>query len=75
MRGFALTIDINKSYMLDIEHGRKSPTLDTIEKIARGLGVTISFLTKGIDSDGVVEYDSHDQKQPRQVEPLSETDR
>ena len=30
LRKFALTIGADKSYLVDIEYGRKSPTLDTI---------------------------------------------
>lgn len=44
LRKFALMIGINKSYLVDIEHGRKSPTLSTIEKIARGLNVSFTEL-------------------------------
>lgn len=45
------SIGTNKSYLVDVEYGRKSPTLDTIERIARGLDVTISYLVKDIDTD------------------------
>ncbi|MBM6676277.1 helix-turn-helix transcriptional regulator [Olsenella uli] len=57
LRKFALIIGTNKSYLVDVEYGRKSPTLDTIERIARGLDVTISFLVQGIDAAGGIEYD------------------
>ncbi|MBM6775234.1 helix-turn-helix domain-containing protein [Olsenella profusa] len=57
LRMFALTIGVDKSFLVNIEHGRVSPTLDTIEKIARGLNVTISFLMQGIDTVGPVEYE------------------
>lgn len=32
---------INRTYMGEIERGEKSPTLATIAKIAKGLGLTI----------------------------------
>ena len=48
LRQFALTIGINKSYLVEIEYGRKAPTLDTMEKIACGLGVPISYLLIGV---------------------------
>lgn len=48
LRQFALTIGINKSFLVDVEHGRKSPTLDTIERISNGLGVPISHLMIGV---------------------------
>ena len=44
LRKFADTIGMDKSYLSSIELGRKSPTLDTIERIASGLDVTMSFL-------------------------------
>ena len=49
LRRFALMIGIDKGFLVDIEHGRKSPTLDTISKIASGLDITISELCQGID--------------------------
>ena len=51
LRQFALTIGINKSCLVDIEFGRKAPTLDTIERIAGGLDVTMSYLMLGIETD------------------------
>lgn len=48
LRQFALTIGINKSFLVEIEYGRKAPTLDTMEKIAWGLGVPISYLLFGV---------------------------
>lgn len=62
LRMFALTIGINKSYLVDIEYGRKSPTLDTMDKIARGLDVTISFLVLDID---VVDTEREKRPAPR----------
>lgn len=48
LRKFALMISIDKSFLVDIEHGRKAPTLDTIEKIARGLNVSFTELFAGL---------------------------
>lgn len=50
LRRFALMIGIDKGFLLDVEYGRKSPTLDTIEKIAAGLDMTISELCQGVDA-------------------------
>lgn len=46
----ALKSDLNKNYLGDIENGKRNPTLKVIEKIAKGLGVSISELTKGLQS-------------------------
>ena len=44
LRQFALMIGIDKGYLVDVEYGRKSPTLDTLAKIACGLDVEMSEL-------------------------------
>lgn len=41
LRQFALMVGIDKNHLVNIEHGRTSPTLDIIDKIACGLGVTL----------------------------------
>lgn len=38
---FAFKCSLHRTYIGTIERGEKSPTLNTIEKIAKGLGVTI----------------------------------
>ena len=50
LRQFALTTGIDKSFLSSIELGRKSPTLDTIERIAGGLDVTLSYLMFNVDA-------------------------
>ena len=50
LRKFALTIGADKSYLVDIEYGRKSPTLDTVWRISSGLDVTMSYLLFEVDS-------------------------
>ena len=50
LRKFALTIGADKSYLVDIEYGRKSPTLDTIWRISSGLDVTMSYLLLGVET-------------------------
>ena len=50
LRKFALTTGADKSYLVDIEYGRKSPTLDTIWRIASGLDVAMSYLLFEVDS-------------------------
>ena len=48
VRGFALMVGLSKDYIVDLEFGRKSPTLDTLVKVAAGFGMTPSELLKGI---------------------------
>ena len=48
LRQFALMIGIDKGFLVDVELGWKSPTLDTIAKIAAGLDVSLSELFEGI---------------------------
>jgi transcriptional regulator with XRE-family HTH domain len=46
--GFAAHCQVDRSYMGSIERGEVSPTLDTILKIATGLGVTLAQLFRGM---------------------------
>ena len=46
----ALEADINRNYLCDLENGRRNPTLRVLEKIANALEITISELTKGLES-------------------------
>ena len=48
LRRFALMVNLSKDYMVDLEKGRKSPTLDTIVKISAGFGITPAQLLHGI---------------------------
>lgn len=41
---FADKIDISRTYLSDLEHNRKSPSLNTAEKIANKLGLTLAEL-------------------------------
>ncbi|MBO4365631.1 MAG: helix-turn-helix transcriptional regulator [Eggerthellaceae bacterium] len=45
---FASMIGMDRGYFIDIEKGRRNPTLDKIESIANGLDVSIAFLMKGV---------------------------
>ena len=53
LRKFGLMIGLSKDYIVDIEFGRKSPTLDTIIKIASGLDITPAELLEGIGEPDV----------------------
>lgn len=57
LRGFGLMVGLSKDYLVDLEHGRKSPSLDTIVKIAGGFNITPSELLRGIG-------DPHDDNPP-----------
>ena len=48
VRGFALMVGLSKDYVVDLEYGRKSPTLDTLVKVSAGFGITPSELLMGI---------------------------
>ena len=46
----ALECGINRNYLCDLENGRRNPTLQMLEKIANGFDISISELTKGLQS-------------------------
>ena len=48
LRKFSEMVGISKDYLVDIEFGRKSPTLDVLVKVAGGFGISLSELLEGI---------------------------
>ena len=47
-RNFALMIGMDRTFLSNIERGRQNVTLDTLEKIAGGLGMTVIDLFKSL---------------------------
>jgi transcriptional regulator with XRE-family HTH domain len=45
---FADICDVNRSYMGRIERGELNLTLDSLQKVSKGLGTSVSTLLKGI---------------------------
>ena len=48
---FALKIDMDRTYFATVELGKRNISLQNIEKIAKGLNITISELFDGIGED------------------------
>lgn len=46
---FALQVDLDRTYIASIENGKRNVSLENIEKLARGFGITISEMFKGVD--------------------------
>ena len=46
----ALNANVNKNYICDLENGRRNPSLDILERIAVGLGISLEELFRGIES-------------------------
>jgi len=45
---FAYRVELDVSYLSELENGKKEPCLTRIHRIAKGFGITISELMKGI---------------------------
>ena len=45
---FALKIDMDRPYLASVENGHRNISVRNIQKIANGLGITLSELFKGI---------------------------
>lgn len=45
---FALSIDMDRTYYASVESGKRNISLNNIDKIARGLGVSLEELFKGL---------------------------
>lgn len=41
LREFGLIVGMNKTYLGDIELGKRSPTINSLEKIVAGYGLTV----------------------------------
>ena len=48
---FALKIDMDRTYFATVESGKRNISLQNIEKIAKGLNITIAELFIGIEGD------------------------
>ena len=47
----ALESDIATSYLCEVEKGKRNPTLNVINRLAKAFGIKIEELFKGIDGD------------------------
>ena len=45
---FALSIDMDRTYYASVESGKRNVSINNIEKISKGLGVTLEELFKGL---------------------------
>ena len=41
LREFGLIVEMNKTYLGDIELGKRNPTMNSLEKIVAGYGLTV----------------------------------
>lgn len=46
---FSRMIDLDRTYIIGIEKGRRNVSIDNLVKISRGLGITLSELCSGVD--------------------------
>lgn len=45
---FALSIDMDRTYYASVESGKRNVSINNIDKIARGLGVSLEELFRGL---------------------------
>lgn len=48
---FALKINMDRTYFATVEAGKRNISLQNLDKIAKGLNITLSELFKGIGED------------------------
>ena len=46
---FSRMINLDRTYLIGIEKGRRNVSVDNLCKIAQGLGITLSELCEGVD--------------------------
>lgn len=62
---FAERLEISRTYLSDLENNRKSPSVDTLTKIADKLGITIASLTgEEVSLDDIAKYFEIDDTTP-----------
>ena len=49
LEDLAMRCDMNPTYVGHIERGTRNPTLSTLERICKGLGIRVEDLFKGLD--------------------------
>ena len=47
---FAIMVGMDRSYLIDIERGKRNVSLSYLLRIAQGLDVTLAELFEGVDS-------------------------
>lgn len=52
---FSRMIDLDRTYIIGVEKGRRNVSIDNLCKIARGLGVSLSELCEGVDERASIE--------------------
>lgn len=52
LKGLAMATGMSVSYLSDIERGRATPTLETIDSIAGGFGMSVIDFLTGVDFTG-----------------------
>ena len=48
---FAMMIDMDRTYFATVELGKRNVSLHNIEKIAAGLGISLSQLFEGVEGE------------------------
>ena len=46
---FSSMIELDRTYLIGVEKGRRNVSIDNLCKIARGLGISLSELCEGVD--------------------------
>ena len=50
IEGLALSCELSSNYLCELENGKRNPSLNVLDKIAKGLGISMSSLLEGIES-------------------------
>ena len=53
---FARMIELDRTYLIGVEKGRRNVSIDNLCKIARGLDISLSELCKGVDDPDSVRH-------------------
>ena len=56
---FARMIELDRTYLIGVEKGRRNVSIDNLCKIARGLDISLSELCEGIDNPDSIRRRHH----------------
>lgn len=51
---FSAMVELDRTYLIGVEKGRRNVSIDNLSKISRGLGISLSELFEGVDDEDAI---------------------
>lgn len=66
---FGLMVELDRTYIVGIEKGRRNVSLDNLIKISLGLGTSLSDLLENVDADVLEQLKRENEDPPPEMRP------